>query len=383
MSRPPFTFLEFFAGGGMARQGLGARWRCQFANDFDPGKAEAYRANWGDEDFRLGDVGALAAADIPGRADLAWASSPCQDFSLAGGRAGLAGGRSSAFWGFWRLIGALDAEARAPRLLVLENVGGILTSHGGADFAAVCEALAGRGYRFGAVEIDARAFTPQSRPRVFVIAARTPADGLAAPAPGAFHTRAVREAETRLPEALRRQWRWWRLPAPAARNTHLADILEPDAAVRWRSPAQTEALLAQLGPAHARQWAEASASGERVVAAVFRRIRTEDGAKVQRAELRLDGLAGCLRTPRGGSSRQLLLIGEGGRTRSRLVSAREGARLMGLPDDYRLPASESRALHLVGDGVAAPVVRFLAEHLLEPLLLVNPIAELGVSAAAE
>jgi DNA (cytosine-5)-methyltransferase 1 len=383
MSRSPFTFLEFFAGGGMARQGLGAGWCCLFANDFDPGKAEAYRANWGTEDFHLGDIWALEADGLPGHADLAWASSPCQDFSLAGGRAGLAGGRSSAFWGFWRLIEALDDQGRAPRLLVLENVGGILTSHGGADFAAVCEALAGRGYHFGAVEIDARAFTPQSRPRVFIIAARQATAGLAAPAPGAFHTRAVRQAEAGLPDALRRGWRWWRLPAPAARNTRLADILEPDAVVRWRSPAQTEALLAQLGPAHARQWAEATTGGARVVAAVFRRIRQENGAKVQRAELRLDGLAGCLRTPRGGSSRQLLLIGEGGRTRSRLVSAREGARLMGLPDDYRLPASESRALHLVGDGVAAPVVRFLAQHLLEPLLSINPTAQLGVSAAAE
>ena len=137
-------FYEFFAGGGMARKGLGPEWTCLFANDFDPGKAAAYRANWGAEDFRLGDVWALEAADLPDLADLAWASSPCQDFSLAGARAGLAGGRSSAFWGFWRLIEALDDAGRAPRALVLENVGGLLTSHGGADFAAVCEALAGR-----------------------------------------------------------------------------------------------------------------------------------------------------------------------------------------------------------------------------------------------
>src|SRR5277367_3597927 len=100
MSRPPFTFLEFFAGGGMARLGLGAGWRCLFANDFDAGKAAAYRANWGDEDLKVADVWNLGSADLPGRADLAWASSPCQDFRLAGARAGLAGGKSSAFWGF-------------------------------------------------------------------------------------------------------------------------------------------------------------------------------------------------------------------------------------------------------------------------------------------
>ena len=116
-------------------------------------------------DLRIGlaDRRVLAAHDgrealLPGRADLAWASSPCQDFSLAGGRAGLAGGRSSAFFGFWRLIEALAGEGRAPSLIVIENVSGLLTSHGGRDFAALGEALASQGYGFGALEVDAAAF---------------------------------------------------------------------------------------------------------------------------------------------------------------------------------------------------------------------------------
>src|ERR1700733_11831193 len=107
MSRAHFSFFEFFAGGGMARLGLGEGWRCLFANDFDAGKAETYRANWGDDDLRLADVWSLQPADLLGRAGLAWASSPCQDFSLAGARAGLAGGKSSAFWGVWRRIGGV------------------------------------------------------------------------------------------------------------------------------------------------------------------------------------------------------------------------------------------------------------------------------------
>ena len=98
----------------MARAGLGAGWRCLFANDFDPAKARSYRANWGDEDLRVGDVWDLTPADLPGAADLAWASSPCQDLSLAGARAGLTGDRSSAFWGFWRLIGLRRREPPAP-----------------------------------------------------------------------------------------------------------------------------------------------------------------------------------------------------------------------------------------------------------------------------
>ena len=368
MSRPaPFTFLEFFAGGGMARAGLGAGWRCLFANDFDAAKARSYRANWGDEHLREGDVWDLSPADLPGTADLAWASSPCQDLSLAGARAGLTGERSSAFWGFWRLMQGLAAEGRAPRVIVLENVAGLLTSHGGADFAAVCKAFGEAGYVFGAVEVDAARFLPQSRPRVFVIAARE-GSTQAAPAPGAFHGRAVQAAHAALPSDLKARWRWWRLAEPPAPNRRLVDLLEPDATVTWRSPVQTQKLLDQLSPLHRRRLDAARQSGERVVAAVYRRIRVENGVKVQRAELRLDGLAGCLRTPAGGSSRQFLLIAEGETFRSRRLTAREGARLMGLDDSYRLPKGETEAFHLIGDGVAAPVVRFLAQQLIEPLL---------------
>ena len=369
MSRAaPIPFYEFFAGGGMARAGLGDGWRCLFANDFDPRKAEAYRANWGEADLAVGDVFAVCAADLPGHADLAWASSPCQDFSLAGARAGLAGGRSSAFWGFWRLIEALDDEGRAPATLVLENVGGLLSANRGADFTAVGEALAARGYRFGAVALDAAAFLPQSRPRVFVIATRLCPDGLTRDGPALTDGPGVIAAHARLPATLRAKWLWWSLAPPPARNTRLADLLEPDDTVAWRGQAQTDALLAQLSLAHRARLTLAGADGRRVVAAVFRRIRIEDGRKVQRAELRLDGLAGCLRTPGGGSSRQLLLVAEAGRVRSRLITPREGARLMGLADDYRLPPVKTAALHLVGDGVAVPVVRYLAEQVLEPLV---------------
>ena len=108
------AFYEFFAGGGMARAGLGDGWRCLFANDFDRKKAESYRANWGGEALHVGDVRALSTAQLPGRADLVWASFPCQDLSLAGAGAGLKGERSGTFWPFWDLMKALRARgARA------------------------------------------------------------------------------------------------------------------------------------------------------------------------------------------------------------------------------------------------------------------------------
>lgn len=364
-----WSFYEFFAGGGMARLGLGAQWRCAFANDLDPLKAAAYRDNFAPADeLIVADVATLTTAQMPGRADLAWASFPCQDLSLAGQGAGLAGARSGTFWPFWRLLEALARERRAPRLVVLENVYGALTSHGGLDFAALAEALAGH-YRFGALVIDAARFLPQSRPRLFVIAAAPDVpvpDALTAGPQPAWHPPAVLGARGTLSLAAAARWLWWRLPEPSRRNASLADLLD------WAAPCRpdeaTRRLVALMTPVHLAKLGEARRMGRRTVGALYRRTRMEGGARRQRAEVRFDGLAGCLRTPAGGSSRQSLLLVDGEEVRSRLLTAREAARLMGLADDYRLPANYNAAYRLAGDGVAVPVVRHLAAHLLEPLL---------------
>jgi DNA (cytosine-5)-methyltransferase 1 len=101
-------------------------------------------------------------------------------------------------------------------------------------------------------------------------------------------------------------------------------------------------------------------------------MRDEGGRRVQRAEVRFDDVAGCLRVPAGGSSRQTVLIVEGDDVRSRLLSPRETARLMGLHDSYALPTNANDAYRLTGDGVVAPVVRFIAGHILEPALAAIP-----------
>ncbi len=118
--------------------------------------------------------------------------------------------------------------------------------------------------------------------------------------------------------------------------------------------------------------AEAKKAGCQIVGGVYRRTRPdESGFKVQRAEVRFDDIAGCLRTPAGGSSRQSILIVDGKKVRSRLLSPREAARLMGLPDEYKLPPRYNDAYHVCGDGVCVPVVRHISEHILEPILAEN------------
>ena len=367
------SYYEFFAGGGMARAGLGPGWRCLLANDFDAAKARAYAQNWGGEDFRLEDIHKLTADDLPGRADLVWASFPCQDLSLAGTGKGLDGARSGAFFGLAALIAGLRAQGRAPKLLALENVMGLLTSNGGADFIALCRALQKLGYRFGALTLDAVHFTPQSRPRLFVVAIDRvqpiPGDCVAPARSPDWTSPRLARARENLPGDLAKDWIWWRLPAPPLRNLALADVIDPRPRdVEWLDAQKTTRLLDLMAPLHRARVEAAKASGGKMVGALYRRTRRdENGGRVQRAEVRFDGVAGCLRTPAGGSSRQSILVVENGRIRARLLSGREAARLMGLPEDYLLPKRYTDACHLLGDGVVAPVVRFLAEHLLEPL----------------
>ncbi len=378
---PVAEFYEFFAGGGMARAGLGPGWTCSFANDFDTRKAATYRANWGDEgELRVGDVRGVEPAMLPGRADLAWASFPCQDLSLAGARAGLAGERSGSFHAFWDVVTGLAREGRAPRLVALENVCGAMTSSSGRDLEALCRSLSGGGYRWGALVVDAALFVPQSRPRLFIVGAHKTVglhSSLVQEGPcDRFHPPALRRAIHALPEAARSRMVCWNLPAPPPRSACLADVLDAGRQGQaWRTQAETDRLLAMMPPAHRARVEALQQGGERAVGAAYRRTRHEAaGGKVQRVEVRFDGVAGCLRTPGGGSSRQTILVVEGRSVRSRLLTPREEARLMGLDDGYILPTPDTAARHLTGDGVVVPVVSHLARHLLEPLVAGRPQA---------
>ncbi len=366
------TFYEFFAGGGMARAGLGQGWECLLANDISPMKGAAYVDNYGADDLVIGDIYALKAAELPGHPDLAWGSFPCQDLSLAGAGAGLQGDRSGCFWGFWKLVQGLTKAGRKPPIVVLENVYGALTSHDGADFEAIIKAIVGEGYTAGVLVVDAIHFVPQSRPRVFILGIdksyKLP-DGMVGVGPSpAWHPEALIKAHNRLSTSLKKAWVWISPPTPRMRLKTLDDIVERDPqGVRWNTAEETQRLLEMMAPLHRDKVLKAQAAGKLTVGTIYRRTRQG----VQRAEVRFDGVAGCLRTPSGGSSRQTIIVVEGPRIRTRLLSPREAARLMGLEDTYKLPTRYNDAYHVAGDGVVVPVVAHIARSVLEPVLTAN------------
>ncbi|MQY23569.1 DNA cytosine methyltransferase [Nocardia macrotermitis] len=400
------NFYEFFAGGGMARAGLGDGWACLLANDIDPKKTKSYEQNWGASELHLGDVAELTLKELTRkldtqRADLAWASFPCQDLSLAGSGAGLNGERSGTFRAFWKQIESLKTVGRAPKMVVLENVVGALTAgknsegkNDGRDFVELGRHLSDGNYRFGAVIVDAVHWVPQSRPRLFIIAIHEsvpiPAD-LQVDTPSRYwHPKSLVTAHDRLGQALEeidKRWIWWSLPAPPTQRPvfkNLEALIEkkdnPEG-VSWHTSKETEALFRLMSETSKKKVSEAqlqTEDGSRQVATVYKRMRPEgeivviDGKSrrknIQRAEVRFDNIAGCLRTPTGGSSRQTILVIQKGKVRSRLLSPLEVTRLMGLEDDYKKPDKYNDTYHLAGDGVVVDVVHFLAENILEPTL---------------
>lgn len=358
----------------MARAGLGPSWECLFANDFDPKKAATYINNWGPNEMYCGDVASIKPTDLRGTPDLVWASFPCQDLSLAGDGKGLEGERSGSFWPFWELIQTISREGRKPKAIVLENVVGTITSRGGKDFTALCSALREMDFQFGALVVDAALYLPQSRPRLFIIAVDKSvpqSTEIVSIEPNRdFHTKRLCDAALGLPNNLRDNWVWWQLKRPPKRNSHLSDFIETNPIdVNWNSKEQTQKLLSMMSDVNRRKLALASTSGKLEVGTVYRRTRKNaDGEKLQRAEVRFDGVAGCLRTPAGGSSRQTIILVKGKEIKTRLLSGRETARLMGLPEDYQLPESYNETYHLTGDGLAVPVVSAISEQILLPIL---------------
>lgn len=358
-SRP--LAAEFFAGIGLVRLGLEAAGiEVAWANDVEPMKRSLYAENFGGEHFVLDDVANVRGSDLPD-VDLATASFPCVDLSLAGWRRGLAGAHSGTFWHFTRVLDELGA--RRPPVVLLENVVAFATSHGGLDLQAAITDLNRLGYSVDALVLDARRFVPQSRPRLFLVGAQNPPpdasdDGsLLRPAflRAALATPGLRTHTVPLP-----------IPPPV-RTEGLAAVVEalPEDDVRWWDDGRVAALVGSFSPTQTRRFAQLRDRDEISWRTAYR--RTRGGRAVW--EMRADDVAGCLRTARGGSSKQALVRLGFGTARARWMTAREYARLMGVPDSYRFASvSGNQALFGFGDAVCVPGVAWVARHALTPLL---------------
>ncbi len=362
-SDPPEVgrFAEFFAGIGLVREAIEPLgWKCVFANDIAPRKEEMYRHRFGGEHFLLGDIHDLGVGDLPPGLDLVTASFPCIDLSLAGNRAGLAGRHSGTIWPFLDMVTGLCLQRIPPSAVLLENVTGFLTSRDGADLADVCRRLAAVDYVIDVLFVDARWFRPQSRPRLFVAAKQRERGGQWQPAdsrPSRVRPAAVRRFEAAHPGLPLVDLP---LPAPPVETTDsLVSVLEnlPPDDPRWWPEDRVAGLVAGMAPPNRRRVKELLAGERDGVATMYRRRR--HGRTV--GELRPDRLAGCLRTPQGGSSVQFLVDCRSGASRIRPLTGREYARLQGA-DSFPIEVNDRQARLGFGDAVCVQAVRWLVRH---------------------
>lgn len=344
LSSAPWTMHEFFAGSGLVAYGLKGMFAPIWANDISEQKEAVYEANFGAEHFDLADIKDIKGGDLP-FAHLSWASFPCQDLSLAGSIGGIHASRSGLVWEWLRVLDEMDEK---PKILLLENVSGLLSTNGGDNYRAIHTALIERGFDCGAIVLNASHFVPQSRPRVFMLAVRqdckTPPE-LIGDGPCWLHNKAAAELGRTLPG-----WIWWKTEKPPCRHKGLKDIIEA------KAPFDKDNVLRLVPERHQTKLDE----HDTVYATGYRRTRHGE----QQLELRFDGIAGCLRTPEGGSSKQYLVVKKNGETHARLLTVREAARLMGAPDSFVLPGSYNDGYKAMGDAVAMPVAQFIGERFL-------------------
>jgi DNA (cytosine-5)-methyltransferase 1 len=364
-----FTANEFFAGMGLVRLAIeDAHGEVLYANDIDALKERLYAGVFHDDPshFDRCDINEVNAAQLP-RADVWTASFPCTDVSLAGGRAGIHAGQSGAVWGLLKLLESTPASEQ-PRRLLFENVMGLLSSNGGGDLRALVMALNHLGYGVDMLKADAAWFTPQSRPRLFLVASPVddiPRADLDALKPDRVRHQAIIDAMRTHDDLV---WHARTTPPVPDRTITLTSIVNdpPEDDSLWWDQERTDYFLAQVHPGHAAIVERMLAGTEPSYATAFRRVRAmgkgKGAEKKSVVELRTDGLAGCLRLPKGGSAKQMLLRASNGAARVRYLTPEECAALQGveperLPSDFR-PADLLTGL---GDAVCVPAVAWVLQ----------------------
>lgn len=369
------TVADFFAGIGLVTLGLQKTgWDTVYALDYDPLKELQYSANFGKDHYHTKDIALEKGNNVP-NVTLAHASFPCTDLSLAGARKGIHQGESSAFWEFARIIKEMQQKygEASPPLILLENVEGLLTSNNGLDLHAVLSELNKLGYRVDLLRINAAHFVPQSRVRIFIV-------GVHNSLVSSFEQNdLIQEFNLRSTDARPKKildyvnkypdidWYFHRLPNLPIRTMTINDVIDESA--EWWPKERTSFLYNQLHR-HQREIIDKTITNDAYkYFAGFRRMRVRDGESRSTVELRNDDIAGCLRTPKGGSARQIIVRAGKGKFDARLINGREAARLMGT-DDFVIPSSITlnQALFGFGDAVCVSVLEWLGDKYFNSLL---------------
>ena len=307
-------FIDLFCGIGgfrLAFEQLGGH--CVFSSDWDRWARVTYTANFGEEP--AGDIHLVPSSDIP-RHDILCGGFPCQPFSLAGVSKKNSLGRSHGFEDvrqgnlFFEI--ARIIEHHQPAAFVLENVKNLKSHDKGRTFAVIHRTLTeDLGYHVHSSIIDARHWLPQHRERIFLVGFRQP------------HP--------------------FRFPDSPPANPTLGSILDPTPPAKYTLSDKLWTYLQNYAAKH-------KAKGNGFGCSVF----GPDGvARTLSARYHKDGSE--------------ILISQGPSRNPRRLTPRECARLMGYPDSYQIPVSDSQAYRQFGNSVAVPVVSAIAHSVLHAL----------------
>lgn len=367
-----YAVAELFSGIGFVRAGLESAsglFRCVYTNDFDEEKCRCYRLNYAFPSCEPQDIRAVCPTQYC-NVDLLTASFPCTDVSGAGLRSvGIDGNRTGIVFHVLDAIGKCDVK---PRVLLFENVPGLLISNKGEDALKLLAEIARCGYHYLDMrQLDASHFVPQDRKRVFITACVTYSGPLLHPAAGNSETqpKALRSIQERF-RHLNGQIKWMDFTVDALPekvqdlDEHLDTSVPPSA---WFDLARTLTLSNQFSDAHQEKLRSHASWPVAFVQSTYR------GRVMARPNWQ--GRVPCLRRALGGGNVPKLLFRAESATQAtqlkiRHLTKRELLKLQGMYSNYVLPENWSRTkvASAIGDAVCVPVIKWLAEQILLPLL---------------
>mgnify|MGYP001057616277 CR=1 FL=1 len=340
-----FTFIDLFAGIGGIRLGFeSAGGECVFTSEWNDWSKKTYLENFGNNHPFIGDIVSYDAADIPTH-DVLLAGFPCQPFSIAGVSKKNALGRPHGFecitQGTLFFDVARIIAAKKPKAFMLENVKNLISHDKGNTFRVIIETLRDElGYDVHYRVIDGQHFVPQHRERIIIVGFREKTgfswEGLELPEEGPklgkiLHpedgTEAAEEPFTTGPEA----------------KVHRKYVL-------------TDKLWAYLQAYAAKHRAAGNGFG-------YGLVTPENIARTLSARYYKDGSE--------------VLVSRGKGKNPRRLTPRECARLMGFPDSFRIPVSDTQAYRQFGNSVVVPVMREVARLMAPHILSLHQQEETG------